>query len=173
MASERTFSLLTQAAGRAGRGTKAGDVIIQTYQPDNYAVRYAADQDYGGFYREEIQYRRLLLYPPVWHMLAVEVSSKDEDTALLFAGRCKELLDRICAGLNRNQTPPRVLIIGPAPASYARLRDAYRFAVYVKCQKYGTLVTCKDRIELLCAAVNPDGKLPLSLQFDFDPVNAW
>ncbi len=173
MASERTFSLLTQAAGRAGRGEKKGNVVIQTYQPENYAIQYAADQDYGGFYREEIQYRKLLLYPPVWHLLAVEISSKEDDTALLFAGRCKELLDKICAGLNRGQTPPRVLIIGPAPASLSRLKDCYRYVVYVKCRKYGTLVTCKDRIELLCAAVNPEGKLPLSVQFDFDPVNSW
>lgn len=173
MAAERTFSLLTQAAGRAGRGQKKGEVIFQTYQPENYAIQYAAKQDYDGFYKEEIRYRELLLYPPVWHMLAVQVTSREDDTALLFAGRCKELLDRICAGLNRDQKVPRVLIIGPAPASIGKVRDIYRYVVYVKCQKYGTLVTCKDRIELLCAAVNPDGRRDLAVQFDFDPVSTW
>ena len=73
---ERTFQLLTQAAGRAGRGTEAGDVVIQTYQPDHYAIRYAARQDYEGFYAEETAYRRLLRYPPAAHMMAVQIQSE-------------------------------------------------------------------------------------------------
>ena len=71
-AGERTFQLLTQAAGRAGRGERPGQVVIQTYQPEHYSIRYAAAQDYEGFYREEILYRELLSYPPASHILAVQ-----------------------------------------------------------------------------------------------------
>ena len=70
-AGERTFQLLTQAAGRAGRGQKPGEVVIQTYQPEHYSIVHAARQDYAGFYEEEIAYRELMQYPPAAHMLAV------------------------------------------------------------------------------------------------------
>ena len=79
MASERTFQLLTQAAGRAGRADTPGEVVIQTYTPDNYSVEMAAKQDYIGFYNEEILYRQLMEYPPVLNMLKVSLSSKKED----------------------------------------------------------------------------------------------
>ena len=72
-AAERTFQLLTQAAGRAGRGDVPGNVVIQTYQPENYAVQYASAQDYEGFFAEEMRYRSLLLYPPAAHMLCVQL----------------------------------------------------------------------------------------------------
>ena len=74
-AGERTFQLLTQAAGRAGRGKRPGEVVIQTYQPEHYSILHAAAQDYEGFYEEEILYRQLLSYPPVSHILAVQVTS--------------------------------------------------------------------------------------------------
>ncbi len=78
-AGERTFQLLTQAAGRAGRGRKAGEVVIQTYDPEHYSIVYAAKQDYKGFYEEEILYREMLAYPPAAHMLAVLVTSLEEE----------------------------------------------------------------------------------------------
>lgn len=78
-ASERTFQLLTQAAGRSGRSGQAGQVVIQTYQPDHYSIRYAARQDYPGFYQEEMKYRRLLGYPPILHMMAVLVTGKQKE----------------------------------------------------------------------------------------------
>ena len=81
LAGERTFQLLTQAVGRAGRGTKPGLAIIQTYQPDHYAVTCAANQDYESFYRQEIVYRKLMKYPPAGHMMAVVVEHEDEITA--------------------------------------------------------------------------------------------
>ena len=77
-AAERTFALLTQAAGRAGRGKLPGNVVIQTYAPDHYAIRTAKEQDYEAFYDKEIEYRRLMNYPPVWNMLLVHVTSPDE-----------------------------------------------------------------------------------------------
>lgn len=79
-AGERTFQLLTQAAGRAGRGGRHGEVVIQTYDPEHYSIVYAAKQDYKGFYEEEILYREMLAYPPAAHMLAVLVASAEEET---------------------------------------------------------------------------------------------
>ena len=77
--SERTFQLLTQAAGRAGRGETPGNVIIQTYQPDHYSISCAAGQDYESFYRQEMNYRKMLSYPPVCQLLAVQFSCRSEE----------------------------------------------------------------------------------------------
>ena len=84
-APERTFQLITQAAGRAGRGKLPGEVVIQTYSPDNYSISLAEKQDYQGFYETEIAYRQLMQYPPVGHMMVMLVASKDEMTAALSA----------------------------------------------------------------------------------------
>ena len=78
-ASERTFQLLTQAAGRAGRGEKPGEAIIQTYQPEHYSIQAAMHQDYRAFYEEEIGYRKLLGYPPVSNLLAIHGSCGNEE----------------------------------------------------------------------------------------------
>lgn len=175
-ASERTFQLLTQAAGRAGRGQRPGQVVIQTYDPDHYAIRYAKEQDYEGFYREEMVYRRELRYPPACHLLAVQIQSSRDDYAQLVAGRVRELLDRITAGINSHAKDGLlpVLIIGPAPASLSRVRDIYRYVVYIKCAKYDTLIDCKDRVEAYAAAIGstPAGRT-IRIQFDFDPVNPY
>ena len=167
-AAERTFQLLTQAAGRAGRGTEAGDVVIQTYQPDHYAIRHAANQDYEGFYREEIAYRRLLRYPPVAHMMAVQIQSEEEDAALRAANEIRlVLMKKNRAGLQ---------IIGPSEGSYRKLRGLFRFVIYLKSEKYDTLISCKDLIEEMEAADRrPGGGLfrQTEIQFDFDPVNTF
>ena len=80
-AGERTFQLLTQAAGRAGRGDKPGEVVIQTYSPEHYSIQTAAKQDYHAFYKEEISYRSLMRYPPEWQMLVVFASGEDKAMA--------------------------------------------------------------------------------------------
>ncbi len=162
-AAERTFQLLTQAAGRAGRGSLAGDVVIQTYQPDHYAIVHASRQDYEGFYEEEILYRKLLLYPPVSHMLAVQILSSSEDAALSAAGGIRSLLEEI----------PSVLI-GPAPAGIGRIRDIYRFGLYIKDPKYDTLIDYKDQIETYIHTMQGNGNFRnVQIQFDFDPVNPY
>lgn len=185
-AAERTFQLLTQAAGRAGRGKRPGEVIIQTYQPDHYSIRYAAAQDYEGFYREEMQYRSLMLYPPVWHMMAVQIQSKDEDAALGMANQLRALFERIReqkAGMAENgnteaeragftnKGTSRTMVMGPAPASLGRARDFYRFVIYVKDQKYDTLIEWKDRAEQAVKEVR--FVKDVQVQFDFDPVNPY
>ena len=84
-AAERTFALLAQACGRAGRGKKAGKVILQTYQPDHYSIQCAAAQDYKAFYRQEIAKRQMLQYPPISNILEVLVFSEKEEKAAMLA----------------------------------------------------------------------------------------
>ena len=89
---ERTFQLLTQAAGRAGRGMREGEVVIQTYSPEHYAIKAAAAQDYEAFYEQEIRYRELLGYPPAEELMAVLAAGEDE--RLLETG-CKYLKEYV------------------------------------------------------------------------------
>lgn len=167
-AGERTFQLLTQAAGRAGRGEKPGEVVIQTYQPENYCIRYAAAQDYEGFYQEEMMYRRLLSYPPASHILAVQTYSGREEEAAAAAGEAAAAARAVLQVDDSGQSAAAV--IGPAPAQIGKINDIYRYGVYIKHADYRKLVEIKDRIERLRAGQEkPKG----TCQFDFDPMNAY
>lgn len=158
-ASERTFQLLTQAAGRAGRGERPGEVVIQTYQPEHYAVIHAAGQDYEAFYEEEILYREMLNYPPTAHMMAVQIGARRQEEGETLA---KELA--------RLAGQEQVALIGPAAANISRISDIYRFAIYVKHKDYDKLVAVKDRIEQYMNTIENRQE---TVQFDFDPVNAF
>ncbi len=157
---ERTFQLLTQAAGRAGRGAKPGEVVIQTYQPEHYAIVHAASQDYKAFYAEEMLYRELMQYPPACHLVAVLVSGKNEDGAVQLS---EEL-----AGLARKDNSAQV--IGPAPAFIGKMNDIYRQVFYVKCKEYTVLTRIKDELEKF---LNDGCKRAEMVQFDFDPMNMF
>lgn len=166
-AGERTFQLLTQAAGRAGRGSEPGEVVIQTYQPEHYAVTYAAAQDYQGFYQEEILYREMMGYPPVAHMLAVQIYAASEEQGGALA---RQLASQAGAFVDESQPcGKRMMIVGPAPAGIGKVNDIYRFVFYVKDQSYDRLVEVKDGLE----AWMGERQMPrqMSLQFDFDPMN--
>lgn len=176
-AGERTFQLLTQAAGRAGRGEKPGEVVIQTYQPEHHSVRYAAKQDYKGFYTEEMGYRELLGYPPAAHMLAVLVLSETEDGGMTLAKRLAELAKR-AGGLNGRQTGDLngqrtggfVQVIGPAAASIGRIGDEYRTVFYAKSADMEALIRIRDELEnFLEREVRRAG----AVQFDFDPMSSY
>lgn len=162
-ASERTFQLLTQAAGRAGRGSLAGEVVIQTYQPDHYAVVHAAAQDYEGFYEEEIAYRDLMMYPPVANMLAVLILSDDEMTGVSHSMELADLVKKHFEGR-------RVQVIGPASAAIGKIQDIYRNIFYIKHRDYEVLVEAKDAMETYIAwkEWNTD-----TVQFDFNPMNGY
>lgn len=165
-AGERTFQLLTQAAGRAGRGSEPGEVVIQTYQPEHYAITYAAAQDYDGFYQEEILYRELMGYPPVSHMLAVQIYAASQEEGSRLAGQLAEQ-----AGSYADQEKPlnqRMMIVGPAPAGIGKVNDIYRFVFYVKDRSYEELIRVKDGLE---AWMGEQQRGRVSLQFDFDPMN--
>lgn len=164
-AGERTFQLLTQAVGRAGRGTLPGEAVIQTYQPEHYAVVYAAAQDYEGFYKEEILYRQMLGYPPVSHMLAVQIYARDEQSGMRLAG---QLADYVRVEADSGGAPEHVQLIGPAPAGIAKLKDVFRFVFYLKSPQYGMLVRLKDMLEERLGELKPAYE---TIQFDFDPIN--
>ena len=157
-AGERTFQLLTQAAGRAGRGKKPGEVVIQTYQPQHHSIRFAAAQDYRGFYEEEMQYRRLMGYPPAAHMLAVLVLSQEEEAGMKLAVRLAAL-----AGEGAR-------VIGPAPAAISRIGDRYRTVFYGKSGHMKDLIAIKDKMEAVLEAENSRTE---TVQFDFDPMNCY
>ena len=165
-ASERTFQLLTQAAGRAGRGEKPGNVVIQTYEPEHYSVQTASKQDYEAFYEEEIAYRDLLRYPPVSHMMSVQILSYDEELGMQFATRLRAIMEQ-----NKRDG---AIFIGPASAAIGKINDVYRMAVYVKMDDYEGLIAYKDMLEKYIHQLEDMGKLKkISVQFDFDPVNGF
>lgn len=159
-AGERTFQLLTQAAGRAGRGQKPGEVIIQTYRPDHYSIIRAASQDYEAFYEEEILYREIGAYPPASHMMAILITAMQEEKGDALARKIADL-----AGKAGNAA-----IIGPAKASIGKINDIYRFVLYCKSTDYGQLTQIKDKIEqyLFPLALKEE-----NVQFDFDPIDSF
>ncbi len=126
-AAERTFQLVTQVAGRTGRGPKGGRVLVQTFSPDHPAVRAAARHDYAAFARAEIPMREMLHYPPFGRMVRLVIRGPVEAVALDFATQMGE---RLQASLAREEPAARVL--GPAPAPFARLRGKYRFQIQLQ-----------------------------------------
>lgn len=139
-ASERTFQLLTQAVGRAGRGETPGEAVVQTYQPEHYSIQAAVRQDYPEFYREEIEYRQLMSYPPVSNLFAVRGSSMNEE--LLAAG-----MEYIKRFLRKVDGERRLQMIGPADEPVAKVADMYRKVLYVKHEDLGQLLRVKDQLE--------------------------
>ena len=167
-ASERTFQLLTQAAGRAGRGDIPGEVVIQTYHPDHYSIRYAARQDYEGFYEEEILYRELAHYPPAMHMLAVLVTARSEKRAQALAGELAELIKKKAE--KEHISRDKLVTVGPSSAALSKLQDTYRYVIYLKSSSYDLLVMAKDAMEeYLGELALKDGQV----QFDFDPMSHY
>lgn len=138
---EITFDLLTQAAGRAGRSDRPGQVLIQTYQPEHYAIMSASKQDYEGFYDMEMEYRRLLKYPPVYNMMVVLMESEYEQNAL---SASKELYQQL-SQLTKNMKATKA--IGPCDASVAKINNIYRRLIYVKSSDETELKAVMDKIE--------------------------
>ncbi len=159
-AGERTFQLLTQAVGRAGRGSKPGEAVIQTYRPDHYSIQWAAKQDYNAFYEEEILYREMAQYPPVSHMLAVLVTTENREEGWKLIQQLSEL-----AGKAQG-----VSVIGPSEASIGKINDCYRFVVYCKASEYANLIRVKDEME---KHLDAPGRRTENVQFDFDPMDRY
>ena len=158
---ERTFQLLTQAAGRAGRGERPGDVVIQTYDPGHYAIEAAAAQDYEMFYEQEIAYREMMGYPPAENLTAVHVSCEDEELLEKGCHYLKEYILRI-----KGNVP--VQVIGPASPGIDKIRDVYRRVIYLKSPRYDTLVKIKDLMEKYIEINSGFDKM--RIQFDFNPM---
>ena len=160
-AGERTFQLLTQAAGRAGRGSKPGEALIQTYRPEHYSIVRAAQQDYEAFYEEEILYRELGEYPPASHMLAVLITARQEEEGEELSRRLKESID----GQKKE-----IKLIGPARASIGKINDLFRFVIYCKSSDYQVLIEMKDSMEALIQTMELKNE---TVQFDFEPMDSY
>lgn len=160
-AGERTFALLTQAAGRAGRGSEPGEVVIQTYQPDHYSVMHAANQDYAGFYEEEIMYRTFSSYPPVCKMLMVMVTGKEEK-------RVEQAAEAMAACAR--DFSEDTIIVGPAPAGISKINDIYRQIFMIKAKEEELLIGIKDLLE---GQPQWKNEKDISVMFDFNPVNPY
>ena len=159
---ERTFQLLSQACGRAGRGREKGEVVIQTYNPEHYSIQTAARQDYESFYEEEMNYRMLMGYPPAEDLLAIWMTGEEEEHLKVAAGYLKEFTERI----NREG---KLTVIGPAAPYVSKINDQYRQIIYVKSEDYECLVRAKDLLEQYIDMNR--GFDHLRIQFDFNPLN--
>ena len=158
-ASERAFSLLTQAAGRAGRGARPGQVIFQTYDVENRIIQLAAKQDYDSFAKLELRERREYFYPPFAQMLKLTIWNRDEGVGLALAQRLVFFLQGL--QLEGRLSEP-LQIAGPFPALVAKVRDMYRFNVLIKA---GDLRPVKE------ALLASEFKEQPNLYFDVDPVS--
>lgn len=156
-AGEKTFQLLTQAAGRAGRGREGGEVVIQTYDPENYSIQAAAKQDYEEFYNQEMLYRRLAGYPPASGMLAIHGSARDEGqlaVAMDYIGRLAQAMAK----------KTKAQIIGPADETIAKINDVYRKILYIKHENPRILTIMKGKVEEY-TEMN-EGYREIQIQFD-------
>lgn len=158
-ASERAFSLLTQAAGRAGRGTRPGQVIFQTYDVENEIIQLAAKQDYDGFARIELKAREEYFYPPFAQMLKLTIWDKSDGEGLALAQRLVFYLQRLQL---EGKLSAELQISGPFPALVSKVRDLYRFNIVIK---------AKDLTEVKQAILGSEFKEQKNIYFDVDPVS--
>jgi primosomal protein N' (replication factor Y) (superfamily II helicase) len=160
-AAERTFQLITQVAGRAGRGDRPGRVLIQTYHPDHYALRHACAQDYEGFYNEEIRYRQNHSYPPFIALASLLVHGPDLNKVRNDALEVRKQLDVA----NQDRV---ARILGPAPAPLARLKGEHRFQLLIKSKSRRHLREIADKA---LKALADKGRNLRSINLEIDPVS--
>lgn len=163
-ASERTYQLLIQVAGRAGRREIPGEVVIQTYSPDHYAIQLSKAQDYKQFYEREMFYRRLLRYPPECNMLVILLIAKEEDLVTKTSDIFVNIIN-----MEFGQTDTQ--IIGPTFATIGKINDYYRKVVYLKNSDYNILKEIKDYLEGYVEYA--DGWKNVLVQFDFNPLISY
>lgn len=156
-ASERTFNLLTQVAGRAGRGIDGGEVVVQTYAPDHYAILAAAKHDYEKFYAEEIVSRKELLFPPFINLVKVTVRARNEDLTL----KAADVLTDAIKSENKE-----LMVAGPAPAPISRMRGYFRYNIILKSKD--RMLMCNLLKNVLGKFRKPHGVL---VAVDVDPIS--
>jgi primosomal protein N' (replication factor Y) len=159
-AGERTFQLLTQVAGRAGRGDVEGEVFVQAFTPFHPAIQYARRHDFAGFYEQELGFRAQLKYPPVSRVALLTLKGRNEDKVKFAAGHLKRELDKAMEGLKN------LIIAGPAPAPLLRAETYYRHQIMLRAPRMRSL---SQRL----ARVTQDLVLPeeVKLSVDIDPVS--
>ena len=160
--SENTFSLLSQVAGRSGRSgrsDKSGEVIIQTFNPEHYAINYTKNHDYLGFYNKEMEIRKSLKYPPYYYLCYVRISGKDMEYVSIESGKIKRALDRNL--LNTN-------ILGPTPATIFKVNNIYRYGIILKYKNEDKL---KDILEKILEHYKGNSKVKIDI--DFNPSQIY
>jgi primosomal protein N' (replication factor Y) len=160
-AAERTFQLLTQVAGRSGRGTEPGDVMIQAYHTDHYAIQAAAAQDYGLFYEKESRFRRIMKYPPFAAMANIIVHAADPEEGV-------RRVRGVAAAL-REHAGEEISVLGPSVAPLARLKGRYRFQIIAKASSRRRLSDALNETVRSLAGHGPTSSRDLII--DVDPVS--
>ena len=161
---EKTFQLITQAAGRAGRGEERGHVIVQTYSPEHYAVTAAAAHDYEAFYRTEIKMRKLLGYPPYADMMQIVVSSAEESDAQAGADLTEALLRRALGDAEA------LNLMGNRPAPIGKSSGRYRYHMILKCPK-GKRPLYTSFIDAVQRQIIADKKNKFNIYVDINPYS--
>jgi primosomal protein N' (replication factor Y) (superfamily II helicase) len=159
-AGERTFQLLTQVAGRAGRGDIEGEVFVQSFTPFHPAIQYARRHDFAGFYEQELEFREQLKYPPVSRVAMLTLKGRNEEKVKLSADHVRREIEKALAGTKD------LIIAGPAPAPLARAESHYRYQIMLRARQM-------SEISKRLAAMNESLSLPedVSISIDIDPVN--
>ncbi len=160
--SERTFELITQVIGRAGRGLKEGRGIIQTYSPSHYSIESSRTEDYISFYKREIAFRKMGEYPPFTNILVLTISSKNERYA-------EKLINRLSTYLKKDDD--RYEVLGPTKPSRDKLADSYRRVIYVKSKSYALLLQMIDFINEV--KIKEDYEKNAILSIDINPTYMW
>lgn len=158
-AAERSFQLLTQAAGRAGRGGLPGSVILQTINPEHYAVRFSAAQDYELFYAKELQFRKVMRYPPFSWLANVVFRAATQEEAMRMGGEIADMLKDEKEGLR---------ILGPAEAPVPRVKQEYRYQMLVKAADRRRLAAVLEKVK---HRASERGWGPTAVTLDVDPLN--
>jgi primosomal protein N' (replication factor Y) len=158
---ERTFQLLTQVAGRAGRGDRPGRVLIQTYHPEHYVLRHARHQDYIGFYAEETRYRKRMGYPPYYVLASILIKHRD-------FGHASETAEILRKSLDAANADKSCRILGPAPASLSRLKGEHRLQILIKAESRAKLRQMLDIALADAEAASCDLRI---IFVEIDPIN--
>ena len=155
--SEKTFDLLSQVAGRAGRSDKSGKVIFQTFNEDNYAIKCAKENDYKSFYKEEMKVRKLMKYPPYYYLVSLNISSKDSKQALIEAKKCEKVCQKYL---------DKTIILGPSPASIFKKQNIYHYQLILKYQYQDNIHEVLEKLVEYYATINK-----VNLDVDFNPIH--
>jgi primosomal protein N' (replication factor Y) len=160
-AGERTFQLIAQVTGRAGRGEKPGRVVIQTFQPEHYAIEMARNHDYAGMYAREIELRKALGYPPFSRIVNVKIEATEDKYVQEAAAGLANLARKF-----QKRSEPEPEILGPAPAPLTRLRDRYRWQLLIKGKQLEVLHAFLHRLEGEIASLGKAGRAKISIDVD-------
>ena len=159
-ANERTFQLICQAAGRAGRGELPGIAIVQTYSPDNYSIETAGRQNYEEFYEEEIAYRKLMKYPPVSNMVSILLQGREQKQLIEVTNYLVEIIKNY-----KDKYFKELFVIGPADPPVGKINDIYRKIIYLKSDSRQGIIQLKNYLE---DVINSSQKFKkINIQFDF------